>query len=203
MAIGFDTRDWRIALSLEERPLWQPRAHRTSSWISRNLDPFKTDSADFSLVLGGPLYQLWQRTRLAGDALQLLHRRIVVLTLLAWAPLLCLSLAAGQAWGASVALPFLYDIEMHVRLLVAIPLLIVAELVVHRRMRTVVHQFVERRLIPDAALAEFDAAIASAMRLRNSIWAELLLIAFVYVVGVGVIWRRRSRSMSRAGRARR
>ena len=28
------------------------------------------EPADFSLVLGGPLYQLWRRTRLAGDALQ-------------------------------------------------------------------------------------------------------------------------------------
>ena len=75
------------------------------------------------------------------------------------------------------------------RLLFALPLLIVAELVVHQRMRPVVGQFVERGLIPDAARAQFDAAIASAMRLRNSITAEVLLIAFVYVVGVGFIWR--------------
>ena len=65
----------------------------------------------------------------------------------------------------------------------------VAELVVHRRMRPVVAQFVERGLIPDSELATFDAAISSAMRLRNSIWAEALLIAFVYVVGVGIVWR--------------
>ena len=33
---------------------------------------------DFSLVLGGPLYQLLRGTRLTGDTLQLLHRRIIV-----------------------------------------------------------------------------------------------------------------------------
>ena len=161
-----------------------------------------TEPADFSLVLGGPLYQLWRRGRLAGDALQLLHRRIVVLMVLAWVPLLVLSVAEGHAWGVGVALPFLYDVELHVRLLVALPLLIVAELVVHQRMRPVVAQFVERGLIPDAALATFDAAIASAMRLRNSIWAEALLIAFVYVVGVGIVWRTQMRSTWRAGTAR-
>ena len=37
---------------------------------------------DFSLVLGGPLYQIWRRTGLAGDGLQLLHRRLVALTAL-------------------------------------------------------------------------------------------------------------------------
>jgi hypothetical protein len=35
----------------------------------------------------------------------------------------------------------------------------------------------------------FDAAVASAIRLRNSIAAEVLMIALVYVVGVGFIWR--------------
>ena len=59
------------------------------------------DPADFSLVLGGPLYQLWRRTHLAGDALQLLRRRIVVLTVLAWVPLLRLSVAEGHAWGGA------------------------------------------------------------------------------------------------------
>ena len=67
--------------------------------------------------------------------------------------------------------------------------MIVAELVVHQRMRPVVGQFLERGLIPDAAREQFDAAVASAIRLRNSVAAEVLLIAFVYIVGVGFIWR--------------
>ena len=44
-------------------------------------------------------------------------------------------------------------------------------------------------MIPESALARFDAAIASAFRLRNSVLAEVLLIAFVYGVGVLLIWR--------------
>ena len=144
---------------------------------------------DFSLVLGGPLYQLLRRSHLAGDALELLRRRIMVFVLLTWAPLLLLSIAEGHAWGGSVQMPFVHDIEMHVRLLLALPMLVVAELIVHQRMRPVVRQFLERGLIPDAARAQFDAAIASAMRLRNSIAAEVLLIALVYVVGVGFVWR--------------
>jgi len=154
-----------------------------------NDDPLLKTPADFSLVLGGPFYQLWRGTRLAGDALQLLHRRIIAMALLAWAPLLLLSMAEGHAWGDRIRLPFLYDVELHVRLLLAIPLLIMAELVVHRRMRAVVGMFLERGLIPDAARAQFDAAIASALRLRNSIAGEAFLLAVVYVVGVGFIWR--------------
>jgi hypothetical protein len=151
------------------------------------------EDEDFSLVLGGPLYQLWRRTRLAGDALQLLHRRVIALVVLAWAPLLALSVAEGHAWGRSVTLPFLYDVDLHARLLLALPLLIGAELIVHRRLRPMVRQFVERGLVPEGSRAKFNAAIASAMRLRSSIAAELLLVALVYFVGVGFIWRTQMR----------
>jgi hypothetical protein len=151
--------------------------------------PLLQEPPDFSLVLGGPLYQLWRRTRLSGEALELLRRRIAVLVLLAWVPLLVLSFAEGHAWDGSVKLPFLRDVEMHVRLLVAVPLLILAELVVHQRMRPVVGQFLARGLIPDAARPKFAAAIASALRLRNSVTAEVVLIALVYGVGVLFFWR--------------
>lgn len=80
-------------------------------------------------------------------------------------------------------------IDEHLRLLVALPLLIVAELIAHRRMRMVVRQFLGLGLIPDAARARFDSAVASAMRLRNSGAAELLLIALVYGMGVLYVWR--------------
>ena len=148
-----------------------------------------TDPRDFSLVLGGPLFQLLRRAHLSDDALMLVHQRIIVIALFTWAPLLALSVLEGQLLGGNAAVPFLLDVEVHVRFLVALPLLIGAELVVHRRMRFLVKQFMERRLIPESAMTRFDAAIASAFRLRNSVRAEVLLLAFVYVVGILIVWR--------------
>jgi len=147
------------------------------------------DAPEFSLVLGGPLFQLLRRAHLTDDALTHLRQRVVVIGLLGWLPLLVLSTLQGQVWGGSVAVPFLHDVEAHVRFLVVVPLLIVAELVVHRRMRFLVKQFLERELVPESAMPRFDAAIASAFRLRNSVPAELLLIAIVYGLGILVIWR--------------
>ncbi len=146
------------------------------------------DSYDFSPVLGGPLFQILRRAHLSGDTLELLGRRMVLIPLFAWLPLLVLSALGGRAWGTAVRVPFLVDIEMHVRFLVALPLFILAELVVHQMIRPMVRQFLERRLIPDTSRAKFDAALASARRLGNSVVAEVLLIAFVYVVGVVYIW---------------
>jgi hypothetical protein len=143
---------------------------------------------DFSLVLGGPLYQLLRRAHISGDALELVRRRAILMGLFAWLPLLLLSALEGRALGASVAVPFLRDLEVHVRFLVALPLFVVAELVVHDRMRFVVRQFLERKLVPASASKRFEAAVTSAFRLRNSVLAELLLIAVVYVVGVWLVW---------------
>jgi len=144
---------------------------------------------DFSLVLGGPLFQLLRRAHLSDDALMQVRQRIIVIALFAWLPLLVLSALEGQVLRGSVAVPFLVDLEVHIRFLVALPLLIAAELVVHRRMRPLVQQFLQRNLVPESAMTRFDAAIASAFRLRNSLLAEVLLIALVYVVGILIVWR--------------
>jgi hypothetical protein len=145
-------------------------------------------SPEFSLVLGGPLFQLLRRTRLSGDGLELLLRRVIILSAATWAPLLFLTSVSGQAVGGSVAIPFIEDVEVHVRLLVALPLLIAAELVVHRRLLPAVQQFVQRRIVRAEDLPAFQQAVDVTLRLRNSVWIEIGLIAAVYSVGIWV-WR--------------
>jgi hypothetical protein len=145
--------------------------------------------SDFSLFDGGPLYQLWRRTRLVDPELRLFPRRIAAFVTLTWIPLLLASISARQAWGNGVELPFVNDIELHARFLVAMPLLILAEVFVHRRMRPLVLAFLERRLIREEDQPKFLAAVDSAKRLRNSISVEIVFLAFVYLFGVGVLWR--------------
>jgi hypothetical protein len=57
------------------------------------------DTENFSMVLGGPLYQLYLRTRLAKPPLDLLLRRVIGLSLICWLPLLALSVLGGRALG--------------------------------------------------------------------------------------------------------
>lgn len=147
------------------------------------------DHQDFSLVLGGPLFQALRRAHLSDDALMLVRQRIVVIALFVWLPLLLLTALEGTAVGGNTTVPFLSDVEVHIRFLLAMPLLIAAELVVHLRLRTVVKTFLDRNLIPAGAIPRFDAAIASAFRMRNSASAEMVLIAIVYIVGILIVWR--------------
>jgi hypothetical protein len=137
---------------------------------------------DFSLVLGGPLFQLLVRSRLSTPAFDLVKRRVIVISLFAWLPLLVLSVIGGTAWGG-VGLPFLRDIEMQVRFLVALPLLIGGELLVHQRLRVIVEQFVDRDVITEEVLPGFRQVIGAAMKLRNSVAIELILFVLVYFGG--------------------
>ena len=140
------------------------------------------DPTDFSLVLGGPLYQLFLRSGLAKPPLDLLQRRVLALPLLTWLPLLVLSALEGQAL-AGVRLPFLQDLEAQARFLLALPLLIVAEVVVHRRLAPAVRLFVEKGIVRPEDRKRFDAILASTMRLRNSVAIEVVLIALVLSAG--------------------
>ena len=144
---------------------------------------------EFSLAPGGPLFQLLRRAGLSDDALLQLRQRIIASLLLAWLPLLVLCALEGHLLGGTTAVPFLKDVELHTKLLLVLPLLIMAERVMHRHMYPLVRQFLDRKLIPEDSLPRFDAAVASAVGLRNSVLAEVLLLALVYGVGILVIWR--------------
>ena len=61
---------------------------------------------DFSLMSGGPLYQLWRRTRLSGDDLEFTRRRVIVMVLITWLPLAAVvdyrRERLGRQWGGYV-----------------------------------------------------------------------------------------------------
>src|SRR5258707_14549902 len=97
---------------------------------------------EFSLVLGGPLYQMLWRAPFTGPALELLRRRVVISVLLCWGPLAVLSLAQAHFLGGA-KLSFFLDIETHVRPLVSLPVLILAEMIVPQSIRAVFESFLE------------------------------------------------------------
>jgi hypothetical protein len=137
------------------------------------------DPPDFSIVLGGPLFQLLRRAHLDGGHLELLYRRLISFTGITWLPLFLLA-TVGPFAGSAGRLAFLRDIEVHARFLVALPAFIVAELIVHKRMLPVARRFIERRIISVENLPEFYSAVQSAFRVRNSVPLEVGLLVVVY-----------------------
>jgi hypothetical protein len=171
----------------EHHELQRDRRHRHSrnapaarkECIMRS-EMLSDEAKDFSLALGGPIYQFFVRVGLVRPPFDRAALRIIIITLVAWTPLLLLASLGGRL-TSGVKIPFLFDVETHCRFLITLPLLIGAEVTIHRRMRAMILQFVERQIITPSALPKFEGIIASALRLRNSPVIELGLLALVFV----------------------
>jgi hypothetical protein len=107
---------------------------------------------------------------------------VLVAIALTWLPLMLLSAWAGLLYRGG-PLPFLFDIETHVRFLIAIPLLIYAELIVHTRIRGVVQSFVARAIVPAEQMPKFEAILATAIKVRNSLALEIALLVVAFTAG--------------------
>jgi hypothetical protein len=136
--------------------------------------------ANFSIVVGGPIYDSLRRIGLLRQSLPSISRRIVALIAITWLPLLLLSLKEGLAFGHRVRIPFLYDFAMYGRFLLGLPLLLLAEILIDPAIRQALGEFVDVGLMPDGELPAFENVLRGAQHLRDSWIPEgtLLVLAF-------------------------
>jgi hypothetical protein len=62
-----------------------------SKIMAEPAEALSSELPDFSLILGGPLFQLLRRAHLCGDVAELVWRRMIAMALITWLPLLTLS----------------------------------------------------------------------------------------------------------------
>jgi hypothetical protein len=118
-----------------------------------------------------------------------LRRDLFVVVGVAWLPLLVITLIEGRAIDG-VREPFLEDLNAQVRLLVALPLLVVAEPLIHCRSRYLVGPFLERHLVDPDDEPRFHAFVGQAELLRTSALMAIAL-AIVTTVLSGWIWHQK------------
>jgi hypothetical protein len=136
---------------------------------------------DFSITRGGALHWLLVRLGQAGDGRRLVLRRALAAVLITWLPLLILSAVDGVAWGRQIRIPFLRDLAINVRLLIAVPILILSESRIDRRWRNLVLEFLRTELVIREVLPSFEKVLQRTARWRDSVVPEtvLALVAFI------------------------
>jgi hypothetical protein len=131
-----------------------------------------------SLVTGGPFYRAVRRMGLSERRRML--NRIFVWLALTWLPLFLLCLAEGTAWGSKVKIPLLHDYSIYGRFLVALPLLLVAEVVIDPYIRRVLRTFNSSGIIGENDLPAYRAAVEKIGRWRDSGVIELFLALLAF-----------------------
>lgn len=127
---------------------------------------------DFSLVKGGPFYRAERRLHLASPRPASVLWRALGFALLAWLPLLIFTLPQE-----GTALRSLFSgLQVHVRLLLALPVLVAAEPYIDGRVTQAARQFLVSRLVGVGSRPAFERSARTAMRWRDSAWVEACLL---------------------------
>jgi hypothetical protein len=135
---------------------------------------------NFSIRREGLVRRLLARLFPSGDKWQLAVRAALFAVLVSWLPMLVLSFVQGQAYGTQIAIPFVRDMAVNVRFLIALPILILAGPEIDRRLRVVALQFLKSGLVPERELPSFEDVIGRTLRLRDRALPGILLIVAAY-----------------------
>lgn len=131
---------------------------------------------------GGPLHRIAERLFRRWGTTHSPATRTVGFLAVTWLPLLILATLEGRALGPSAAESLLLDFGTYSRFFLAVPLLLAAEQIVGPRLRSAGLHFVHGGFVRREDFPAFGKAIARMARRRESLGAELALVA-VAVVG--------------------
>jgi hypothetical protein len=139
------------------------------------------DRRSFSLTEGGPFFRLLLRLRLVKPGRMVRARW---LALFAWLPL-----TIGGVLRAAQGMPqdpILFDLSVYARLLVAMPMLFLAENLVEAACRSAINTLYQGEFCDPKAI---DSVVAQGERLRDRNWPEVVLALIAVIGGQLALWQ--------------
>jgi hypothetical protein len=134
-------------------------------------------SVDVSLVRGGPFHRAQHAIGLIRPNHWNLGPRIALLLALGWLPLFLIT-AISNPDGL---LSLLKAYRAHSRMLIAVPVLLIGEVFMDNRFRTVITHLRTAGLLEASDLPSIDDVIARLVRLRDSLLPEFAILLLVIV----------------------
>ncbi len=138
-----------------------------------------TEIEDYLAARGGPFYNLQLQLRLLHDSALNAGRRALIAITIAWAVPLVLSLIAGQAFGEFKDRPFLLDLSVWARFVIAIGAFILVEPLVETGLRRKLIQL--KFLLAPSARPMAAEAVATALKQRDSRLAEAICLVIAII----------------------
>ena len=138
----------------------------------------------FSLSAGGlaRVVQRWIRGPESADFP--IPTQILISVVLLWLPLVLLTLFDGSFSGTNVAQPLTSDIVPHVRLLIAIPLLLLADITIDPATRTATHNLESSGVVPTEEQPRFHLALMKMRDALDSVWPDVVIV----MLALGFTW---------------
>ena len=137
----------------------------------------KTSSSyTFQLSTGGLIY--WLLIRIHAQAPDHYHtkRRILLFCTLTWVPLILLSAFEGNLINHEISISFISDLKPYVRYLVALPLLIVADILIDPLIVAIISNIGSSGIITGDNKSAFERAFKTLDRRNDSFVADIVII---------------------------
>ena len=131
-------------------------------------------SPEVSLIRGGPFYHAQLKARLIRTHEWQLGRRVAVAIVVGWLPVVLLALI----FPPHDIMAVISDYKVGVRMLVAVPVLLIGQMLMECRFRTIVST-VREDLIRPQDFPQLDASLEKLVKMRDSILPELIVAALV------------------------
>ncbi len=134
-------------------------------------------SAEVSFVRGGPCYRAQRAIGLIRSNQWNLGRRITFLIAVGWLPLLLITALLNFQGLDSL----IRDYRVHSRMLIAVPALLIGEMLMESRFRAVMRHIHQASLLDASELARVDDVIATLVRVRDSLLPEFTILLVLIV----------------------
>lgn len=139
------------------------------------------DLDDFSLINNGMFYKVASRLSVGGTSKSHLVKRVLLIIVITWLPLLALSALQGLAIGSKVDITFLKDFAIQAKFLLILPLLIFAEGPFDLRLKELTLQFFKSGILDDSDLASFETIKKKVKGWSESIWPDIFILVIILV----------------------
>jgi hypothetical protein len=136
-------------------------------------------SESFALIRGDLPFRLQRRIGLIPATGLGLVRRAVFWSMLGWLPIALWAVVMQRAWPGAAVEPLLAHFGVHARLLVAVPLLILAEGPANALTARLLAHFASSGVVPAGERHAFNAAVVHAVRLRDSTLPWVVIVGLV------------------------
>ena len=137
---------------------------------------------DFSLSAGGPFHNVLVRMRLQHKQGKL----AIICLFITWVPLVIISAIEGTLYNGT-NLPFIKDVAMHMRVLVALSMLIVIKVIIDTNVVAVTKYISDALMTPDERHEILTPVLRRAKQLTSSAITEIILLLTVIIVTVSMV----------------
>ncbi|UCH48108.1 MAG: hypothetical protein JSU95_19110 [Betaproteobacteria bacterium] len=134
----------------------------------------------FQLSSGGFTRMLKRRLLGSTTAEFPIKFQLLVILGVMWLPLVVLTLLAGTFYGEGITQPFITDVVPQVRLLVALPLLLLADMAISPAVDMAIRDLATTGVVPESERNRFQAALIRLTKSRDSVWPDVILLVVAY-----------------------